>query len=84
MDCGGNVVLPSFAVGRSQELLALMYKNGLVDSTYVDGMARAATKIVLRHRNFINNWSWLNSAAERAIFVESQPIGTRRSSHHQS
>ncbi len=72
LDNGGNVVLPSFAVGRAQELLALMYKNGLVDKTYVDGMARAATKIVLRHREAIDNWAWLNTAVSRATFVEDQ------------
>ena len=62
----------SFAVGRSQELLILMYRNGLIDRTFVDGMARAATKIVLRNKGFVDNWEWLNSAVARATFVEAQ------------
>jgi len=53
LDNGGNAVVPAFAVGRSQELLVMMYRNGLIDRTFVDGMARAATKIVLRHKGFI-------------------------------
>lgn len=72
LDEGGNVVLPSFAVGRSQELLILMYRNGLIDRTFVDGMARAATKIALRYKGFVDNWEWLNSAVARATFVEAQ------------
>ena len=83
LDDGGNVVLPSFAVGRSQELLIIMYRNGLIDRTFVDGMARAATKIVLRHKGFVDNWEWLNSAVSRATFVEAQAdrveaLGPRR------
>ena len=52
---GGNVVIPSFAVGRTQELLARM--NDLVENhripeipTYVDSpMAVAATDVFRRH-----------------------------------
>ncbi len=72
IDNGGNAVVPSFAVGRAQELLIMMYKNGLIDKTYVDGMARAATKIVLRHKGFVDNYDWLKAAATRATFVETQ------------
>ncbi|MDE1865972.1 MAG: MBL fold metallo-hydrolase [Candidatus Micrarchaeota archaeon] len=72
IDNGGNVVLPSFAVGRAQELLVLMYRNGLIDLTFVDGMARTATKIALKHRDAIDNWEWLSSAVPRATFVEAQ------------
>ncbi len=72
LDSGGTAVLPSFAVGRAQEMLTLMYRNGLADQTFVDGMARAATKIALRNREFVDNWEWLNSAAARATFVGDQ------------
>jgi putative mRNA 3-end processing factor len=72
IDNGGNAVLPAFAVGRAQELLVMMYKNGLIDRTFVDGMARAATKIVLKHKGYIDNYDWLHSAAARATFVETQ------------
>lgn len=72
LDNGGNAVLPAFAVGRAQELLVMMYRNGLIDKTYVDGMARAATKIVLKNKSFIDNPDWLNSAVSRSTFVGSQ------------
>jgi putative mRNA 3-end processing factor len=72
LDNGGNAVLPSFAVGRAQELLVMMYRSGLIDRTFVDGMARTATKIVLKNKSFIDNADWLNSAVSRATFVETQ------------
>lgn len=67
---GGNALLPTFAVGRSQELIAMLHKNGLSDITYLDGMARAATKIALRHKDFLDNWSLLHQAASNVVFVE--------------
>lgn len=70
LERGGNVLLPAFAVGRSQELLAMLYKNGMIDNTYVDGMARTATDIILKYRNFIADWKLLKSASEHTVFVE--------------
>lgn len=72
LESGGNVLLPSFAVGRSQELLAILQTNGLIDYTYVDGMARKATNIVLKYRDFLDNYQTLKTAADGATFVESR------------
>jgi len=65
----GNVVIPSFAVGRTQELLyfiAELQKQGRVPAAdlYVDSpMAAAATRITLRHAKL--------PAMERVRFTES-------------
>jgi metallo-beta-lactamase family protein len=65
----GNVVIPSFAVGRTQELLhfiAELRKQGRVPPAdiYVDSpMATAATRITLRHAKL--------PAMERVFFTES-------------
>ena len=71
LESGGNVLLPSFAVGRAQEMLVMLYKNGLIEQTYVDGMARQATRIALRYKGFVTDWESLNAAAHKAVFVES-------------
>lgn len=70
LDNGGNALVPVFAVGRSQEMLTLLHKNGLSDITYLDGMARKATEIVLNNRRFIYNQSVLADAAEHVRWVE--------------
>ena len=49
LDNGGTALIPVFAVGRSQEILAILYKHGLADRTYLDGMAKSATSIVLEY-----------------------------------
>ncbi len=69
---GGNALIPVFAVGRAQEMLAILYQNGLAGSTYVDGMAREATKIVARNPKFIDNASTLTKAIEEAEFVQAR------------
>jgi putative mRNA 3-end processing factor len=66
---GGTALVPSFAVGRGQELLALLKKSGLADVTYVDGMINKATDIVLNHRQFISNYDLLDDAFHEAIRI---------------
>jgi len=71
LDDGGTALIPSFAVGRSQELLVILYKNGLADNLYVDGMAREATRIILSYPDFINAPEALSRAVEKANFITS-------------
>lgn len=71
LDKGGNALLPSFAVGRSQELLTILHQHGLSGSTYLDGMAREATKIVARNPRFISNADLLSKAIEDAEVIGS-------------
>jgi len=71
LDDGGTALVPAFAVGRSQEILAMLYKNGLVDDVYVDGMAREATRIVMGFPDFINMPEVLSKAVQKANFITS-------------
>ena len=70
IDNGGVALLPVFAVGRSQEMLALMGKYGLIDNTYIDGMAKAATEIVERYPEFVKNEDLLKNAIARAVWIK--------------
>lgn len=72
LDRGGNALIPVFAVGRAQEMLAILYQHGLAGSTFVDGMAREATKIVARNPRFIENAGALSKAIEEAEFVQAR------------
>jgi putative mRNA 3-end processing factor len=69
LDNGGMALVPSFAVGRGQELLALLEKNGLSDRTYVDGMINKATDIVLRNKSYIANPKLLQNAFDKATRI---------------
>ncbi|MGC8479694.1 MAG: MBL fold metallo-hydrolase [Candidatus Micrarchaeia archaeon] len=61
----GIALLPVFAVGRSQEMIALLEKHGLTDVTYIDGMSRKATGIVMDHLEYIQNYDLLSKAVEK-------------------
>ncbi len=75
LDNNGTVLLPVFAVGRSQEILSLLYKNGLTQYAYLDGMARTATSLALKYSNFINNADILAKAVDDTMVING--IGER-------
>ena len=70
LDQGGNALLPVFAVGRAQEVLSILHENGLSGSTFVDGMARKATSIVVNHPKFIRNHSILADAIKETTWID--------------
>jgi metallo-beta-lactamase family protein len=60
---GGNVIIPAFAVGRTQELLyflrEILDKHGLDMPVYVDSpLASKATEVFRRHREAFDEESW--------------------------
>jgi len=60
---GGTAVIPSFAVGRTQELMLL-----LKDSRYdfwLDGMGKTVNKIYMRHPEYIRSIKRLRQASNR-------------------
>ncbi len=70
LDNGGTALIPCFAVGRSQEILAILYNNGLIDHTYIDGMAKKAARIVMNHPEFTRNSEVLTKALKNSIWVD--------------
>jgi metallo-beta-lactamase family protein len=80
---GGNVIIPAFTVGRTQDLLFLLadlYRQGRINATniYVDSpMALAATDITLKHMalldkeaNDLMQWLNKNGAELRINFIQ--------------
>ncbi len=73
---GGNVIIPAFTVGRTQDLLFLLidlYRQGKLGEMdiYVDSpMARAATEITLKHIALLDQESadalkWMNDNVKK-------------------
>ncbi len=50
---GGSVLLPAFAVGRSQELIEIIRAYDDDIPIYLDGMCKAVTDVYLRFRNLL-------------------------------
>ncbi|MDE1846533.1 MAG: MBL fold metallo-hydrolase [Candidatus Micrarchaeota archaeon] len=67
---GGTALVPCFAVGRAQEIVSILYQNGLIDCTYMDGMAKKAAEIMMRNPEFTKNKQLLLSAMKNANWIE--------------
>lgn len=72
LDDGGTALIPTFAVGRAQELLAILHKNKLTDYVFIDGMARKATQIAMRYPEFIRNSDLLRDAIKKIMWIGSE------------
>ncbi|MFX1475896.1 MAG: MBL fold metallo-hydrolase, partial [Promethearchaeota archaeon] len=59
IESGGSVLVPAFAVARSQEILCILEKHRIKCPIYLDGMAREAARIFLRHPTFFRDYPLL-------------------------
>ncbi|MFC4247271.1 MBL fold metallo-hydrolase [Natribaculum luteum] len=75
---GGTVVVPAFAIGRTQEALCICEEHDL--ECYVDGMGKRVTELFLRPRNreFLRDPALLRRAKGNARFVDGRDGQRRR------
>jgi putative mRNA 3-end processing factor len=64
----GHVIIPAFAVGRTQEVLMILEDYGI--TPYVDGMGRDVCSIIERYPDYIKSVKALRRAIKNAIPVE--------------
>lgn len=64
---GGNVIVPCFAVGRTQEVVMILHSYGI--TPYVDGMGLGVFRLFKNHPSFLKNAKALNDAFNNAQFV---------------
>src|SRR3989338_1916162 len=64
-----SVLLPVFAVGRSQEVLLILEKYA--DIIAIDGMVRAASEIVGSYGARVKNAKTLRSVLSKVTFIKS-------------
>lgn len=72
LEKGGTVLVPSFAVGRSQEILSVFVKHrhrGLDYPIFLDGMARKVTRIMQQHPKSFTGGKELTKAVTQATFI---------------
>jgi len=62
---GGIALVPAFAVGRSQEILLILYHRKFSYNITMDGMALEATKILLNNPGYIKNYKVLKKAFKK-------------------
>lgn len=67
---GGTMLIPSFSVGRAQEVAMIFYKYRFKHKIYMDGMALKANEILLENPEFLRDAMALERALKRVEFVE--------------
>jgi len=65
---GGTVVVPAFAIGRTQEMLMVCEAHDI--PCYVDGMGTQVTEMLRRHPAFVRDGDALRRAKSHARFVD--------------
>jgi len=56
LDEGGSVLIPSFTIGRTQELLLTLIKHDVTEvPIYVDGLARVANRVISKYPQFLRD-----------------------------
>ena len=64
---GGTVVVPAFAIGRTQEMMLVCAANDI--DCYVDGMGVEVTRRLRRHPEFLRDGDAMSRAVSNARFV---------------
>ncbi len=71
IDDGGHVLLPAFALGRSQELISILGSQIKDIPIYLDGMSKKITELYMKYPYYLYNFDEFNSAADNINFVTS-------------
>jgi putative mRNA 3-end processing factor len=70
----GMVMLSSFAIERSQELISLMHKYKIKAPIYVDGMGVKATDIFLNYPEFFKDYKDFKKSIKDVVFIRNSKI----------
>jgi len=73
---GGTVVVPAFAIGRTQEMLLICEAHDI--PCYVDGMGKGVTEMLRRQPEFVRDPDALRRAKSHARFVTGRDGQRRR------
>jgi len=69
-DGGGAVLIPSFAVGRAQEVAEIFYSHKFDRRVYMDGMAIAVNEILLNNQEFVKDPDVLARALDYVSYID--------------
>ena len=65
LDNNGVMLMPSFAISRSQEILLILNEYGIKTPIFIDGMAASATDIINAYPELQRNYNSLKKAIQR-------------------
>lgn len=71
LERGGTVLIPAFAVGRSQEIMCILEGHELPRKypMYIDGMARGVDEILVKHPEYLQSPQAFQRAVKRTHII---------------
>ncbi len=70
VETGGTVLVPSFGVGRAQEMACVLAANHFEYPVILDGMAREASRIIMNYKEFLRDPKLFMNAMHSVEWVE--------------
>ena len=72
LERGGTVLIPAFAVGRSQEIMCILEQHDIPRKypMYIDGMARAVNNILVKHPEYLQSPQAFQRAVGRTHVIQ--------------
>ncbi|MHA2158814.1 MAG: MBL fold metallo-hydrolase [Candidatus Thorarchaeota archaeon] len=72
LDSGGTVLIPAFAVGRSQEIMCILEQHDIPRKypMYIDGMARGVDEILVKHPEYLQSPQAFQRAVKRTNIIQ--------------
>lgn len=67
---GGTILCPSFAVGRSQELIRIVRAYHKDIPVYLDGMSKEVTRIYMKYKKYLKDYEKFVEDVESITLVE--------------
>lgn len=76
---GGTVLIPAFAVGRSQEIMCILERHEIPQKypIYVDGLARKVNEILVRHPQYLQSPQSFSRAVSRTRIIHDNKDRTK-------
>lgn len=71
LEMGGTVLCPSFALGRSQEIIRIIRAHHKDVPIYLDGMAKEITRTYAKYKRYLHEYERFVDDVESVNFVES-------------
>lgn len=70
VESGGTVLIPAFSVGRAQEIICILAAHHFEYPVVIDGMAREASRILMKHQEFIKDPKLFMDAIHMVGWIE--------------
>jgi putative mRNA 3-end processing factor len=70
VEVGGTVLVPSFGVGRAQEIACILAANHFEHPITLDGMAREASRVIMNYKEFLKDPRLFMNAMHSVDWVE--------------